>query len=54
MIEKGVKIFKFFAAASLENSIWAGIINRAIRTQRIVPCSGLSSASEAVREKGEF
>jgi hypothetical protein len=38
VIEIGVKIFKFLAAASFDNSKLAGIDNKAIRIQKIVPC----------------
>ena len=37
IIETGANIFRFFVAASFDNSRLAGIANRAIRTQKIVP-----------------
>ena len=48
--ETGMKIFRFFASASLESSSRAGIANRAMKIQRSVPCSTLSSVVEVVRE----
>ena len=50
VIETGIKIFRFFAAASLANSRLAGIDNKPISIQKIVPCICLSSIGEVESE----
>jgi len=50
MIETGTKIFRFFVAASFDSSSCAVITSKAIRIQKIVPCTDLSSFIEVVSE----
>lgn len=49
-METGRNIFTCFAAASFDNSNWAGMANRATRRVKKIPWTGLSSVMDFVRE----